>query len=417
MVTLPSTVDVTAVQRRTVAVLAVVQVLGGIGVSVGVAVGALLGAELGNDALAGLAASASVVGAAALAVPVSKVMDVRGRGVGLAVAYAVGAVGAVVVVVAAVVHSFAAAMAGMLLVGAASAANLQGRYVATDLADTRTRGTSLSVVVWAATVGAVLGPNLTDPTGVLAQRGGLPALAGPFVLTAVAFAAASVAVWALLRPDPLRLARSLRDGVEPAPRARGSVRLALQAIEGRRSARLGLGAIAVGYAVMVGVMAMTPIHLHHGGASLTVIGMVISVHILGMYVAAPLVGIAADRLGRRPVLLAGAALLLVALAVCGTATHHDAVQLGVGLTLLGLGFSCTLVAGSTMLSEATPLDIRPAVQGTADLLMGAAGAVAALLAGLVTDLGSFGVLAAVGALLVVPLAVATLRSPRASLQT
>jgi MFS family permease len=409
MVTAPSTVDVHSVQRRTVAVLAGTQVLGGVGVAIGVAVGTLLAAALSTEALAGLAASASVVGAAVLAVPVSRVMDVRGRRAGLALAYVAGALGAVVVVLSALAQSFVGALVGMVLFGGATTANLQARYAATDLAEGARRGTALSVVVWATTVGAVLGPNLAGPVGTLGERYGVPPLAGPFVVSAAVFALAAGTLAALLRPDPLRLARARREEISPAARPRGSFGSALRTIRATPAALLGLAAIAVGHAVMVAVMSMTPLHLHHGGASLEVIGLVISVHIAGMYAAAPLVGMAADRFGRRAVIAAGALLLLLALAVCGTAPHDAATHLGVGLAVLGLGYSCTLIAGSTLLTEATPPDRRPTVQGAADFVMGTAGASAALLAGVVVGYGSYPVLTSAAVVLVVPLAVATLR--------
>jgi MFS family permease len=415
MVTALSTVDVHSVQRRTVAILAGTQVLGGVGVAIGVAVGALLAAELSTAALAGLAASASVVGAAVLAVPVSRVMDVAGRRAGLVLGYSAGAAGALVVVLSALAQSLPGVLAGMVLFGGATAANLQARYAATDLAEDARRGTALSVVVWATTVGAVLGPNLAGPVGTLGERYGVPPLAGPFLVSTAVFALAAGSLAALLRPDPLRLARARRHRISPAGRPRGAFRAALRTLRATPAALLGLAAITVGHAVMVAVMSMTPLHLHHGGASLEVIGLVISVHIAGMYAGAPLVGMAADRFGRRAVIAAGALLLLLALVLCGTAPHHAATHLGAGLTVLGLGYSCTLIAGSTLITEATPPDGRPAVQGAADFVMGAAGATAGLLAGVVVGYGSYPALAAGAAVLVVPLAVATLRRGRASL--
>jgi MFS family permease len=229
------------------------------------------------------------------------------------------------------------------------------------------------------------------------------------------FAVAAVSVASWLRPDPLRLARSLRGATEQVAPRRRSVRWVLRRVRRTPDALLGLAAIAVGHAVMVSVMSMTPVHLHHGGATLEVIGLVISLHIAGMYAASPVVGFAADRYGRRPVIVAGAVLLLVALAVCASAGPQAVTRLGVGLTVLGLGFSCTLIAGSTLLTEATPPDARPAVQGTADLVMGSAGATAGLLAGVAVGYGSYRLLVSAAAFLVLPLAVASLRRVRVNL--
>jgi MFS family permease len=151
------------------------------------------------------------------------------------------------------------------------------------------------------------------------------------------------------------------------------------------------------------------VHMEHGGATLRVIGLVISVHIAGMYALSPLVGIASDRIGRRPVILAGCALLLAACATAGSADEHSSAQLGVGLTVLGLGWSCTLVAGSTLLTESVPVDARPSVQGASDVVMNLAGAAASVVAGLVVGLAGFAWLALLAAFAVLPLVGAALR--------
>jgi MFS family permease len=174
-------------------------------------------------------------------------------------------------------------------------------------------------------------------------------------------------------------------------------------------ARLGVTAVAVGHLVMVGVMAMTPVHLGewHGDADvLRIVGIVLSLHIAGMYALAPLVGWLTDRLGRRAVIVGGAGVLMAACAVAGTAGHHTA-RLSVGLTLLGLGWSATMVAGSTLLSESVPVAVRPAAQGLSDLVMGLAGAAAGAVSGFIVELSGYprlNLLAAIAALPMVALA-------------
>jgi MFS family permease len=406
--------DVRRAQRRTLAVLVTGQVLAGSGVAIGVAVATLLAAALaGTDALAGLAATSAVVGTALIAIPVSRVMDRYGRRPGLVLAYGLGALGAAVIVLASVVGSFALGLFGMTLFGGASAGNLQARYAATDLAEPDRRGTALSLVVWASTAAAVLGPNLADPAAQITARWGFDELAGPFLLSMLVFGLGAGLYATLLRPDPLQFARLARGEDLTVRRPRTSVRAALRIVAAHPAALLGLGAVAVGHAVMVGVMTMTPVHMEHGGATLRVIGLVISVHIAGMYALSPLVGIASDRIGRRPVILLGCVLLLVACLVSGTASEHASAQLGVGLTVLGLGWSCTLVAGSTLLTESVPVDARPSAQGASDVVMNLAGAAASVVAGLVVSGLGFGWLAFVAGLAVLPLVGAALRpAPR-----
>jgi MFS family permease len=396
-------------------VLASAQVLGGIGVASGAAVGALLAADLSSDTFSGVASSASAVGAAFIAIPVSRIMDARGRRPGLIFAYLIGLIGATLVVTGAIMSFFPLALLGMLAFGGGNAATLQSRYAATDLAEPDRRGRALAMVVWATTIGSVLGPNLAGPMGRLAEQVNVPKLAGPYMLSGFVFVACMLLVSTFLRPDPLILARQIRDGDGPTViRKRMSVPDALDIILVRPEARIGLAAMMVGQAVMTSVMSMTPVHLKHSGASIQIVGLVISVHIAGMYAFSPFVGMAADRFGRRPVIVLGGAILLSSFVIAGTAPGDATAQLSFGLMLLGLGWSCTMIAGSTLLSEAIPAEIRPSVQGTADLMMGMSGAAAGLIAGVIVGLGSYGLLTILAACLVTPMIINTLRPSRVS---
>jgi MFS family permease len=362
-----------------------------------------------------------VIGAALLALPVSRLMERKGRRAGLQLAYLAGVIGTLIVVLGAIVNSFPLAMVGVVLTGGGMTAGLQSRYAATDLSTPQRRGRSLATVVWATTVGSVAGPNLASPTGRVAEEIGVPELAGPYLLTGLMYVVAGVLISLLLRPDPLLTARAIRIEAEDAGAGRANVKRSLAAtiaqIRSIPAALLGLVSVVVGHAVMVSIMAMTPVHLQHDGASLEVVGVIISAHITGMYVASPLVGIGVDRYGRRPVMLIGALILLAACAFAGTATGHETVQLGIGLGLLGLGWSCTLIAGSTLLTESVPVEDRPAAQGTTDLLMGIAGASAALLSGVVVGVGSYGLLAIISAVVVAPLVMGALRPSTLRLST
>jgi MFS family permease len=406
--------DVQRIQRRVVGVLAAAQVLGGVGVASGIAVGALLAADLGTESLSGLASASAVIGAALIAMPVARLMDARGRRPGLLLAYAVGTLGALLTIAGAVLGWFPLALVGLVLTGGGTAAGLQSRYAAADLASPDRRGRSLATVVWATTVGSVLGPNLAQPMGDLAASLGIPRLAGPYMLSVAAFIAAASIIALFLRPDPLLLARREAAALNAAtlPSVRRSLRASLSAIARVPSALVGLVAMAAGHAVMVGVMSMTPVHLQHGGATLRIVGLVISGHITGMYIASPLVGMLADRVGRRAVIVLGGVILLTAVAIAGTAGGHESARLAVGLFLLGIGWSCTLIAGSTLLTESVAAEERPTVQGAADLTMGIAGASAGVLSGVVVGLGSYGLLNSIAVVIVVPLVVFALRDSR-----
>lgn len=409
----PGSEAAAAVQRRTVRVLFATQVLGGVGVALGIAVGSLLAAEVfGSTALAGLAQTSVVLGAAVAALPMSRLMAARGRRPGLAAGYAIGAAGALTAVAAAALGAPWLLLPGLLLFGASTAANLQARYAATDLADPHHRSRALATVVWATTVGAVAGPNLAAPAGALARALGLPDLTGAFLCSAAVFLFAGVVLLALLRPDPLVLARTRAGGTAKTAPPRRGARTALRAIADSPAATLGLAAVALSHTVMVSVMVMTPVHMHTGGAELRVVGFVISGHVAGMYALSPVVGWLADRVGRVPVVLGGQVVLLAALLVAGTAPSRGSLQLGVGLFLLGLGWSCGLVAGSTLLAESVPDEVRPAVQGTADLVMGLCAATGGALAGVVVALLGYAALAVAAATLLVPVTLLVVRPDR-----
>jgi MFS family permease len=266
--------------------------------------------------------------------------------------------------------------------------------------------------VWATTIGSVAGPNLAPYADTLGQSVGTALYSGPFLVSAVAFGLAAVVVFLFLRPDPLLTARSLA-ATSDVPPSRG-IRPAIREVAASPGARLGIAAVAMGHLVMVGVMSMTPVHIGesgHGADTLRIVGIVLSVHIAGMYAFSPVTGWLTDKLGRRPVILTGVGLLLAACAVAGTA-GHDAIRLSIGLTLLGMGWSATMVAGSTLLTESVGIDNRASVQGLSDLVMGLAAATSGALSGVVVAWSSYATLTILAAVATVPLIALALRPVR-----
>lgn len=400
--------EVRRVQRRTLGTLVVAQSLGGVGITIGIAVAAILAEDLsGSESLAGLAQTSQVLGSAVASYLIAHLMGRRGRRPGLVLGYLVGATGGALCVVAGVTEVFPLLLLGATLLGSTTAANNQSRYTALDLAPPDRRASSLSLVVWATTFGAVLGPNLTGVAGRAARDLGLPGLTGPFLFGLVGILAAALVVAVFLRPDPLRVAReaAIDRGVSTGHTTTSWARVR-QVIRERPAVRSGIAALALAHAVMIAVMVMTPLYMHHGGARLEVIGIVVSVHVLGMFALAPLVGWAADRFGRPPVLMAGAAVFFVALFLSGTAPEGASTRIGAGLFLLGLGWSMCTVAASTLLSESAPLDARTDVQGASDLVMGVVAAAAGIVAGLVMDGFGYGALNVFAAVLVTGVATA-----------
>ncbi|WP_422397057.1 MFS transporter [Streptomyces gobiensis] len=398
--------NVPAIRRRANAILIASQILGGLGVATALALAAVLAEEVsGSRALSGLATTSSVIGTALLSLPLASLMGARGRRAGLTLAYLIAAAGGTLVVVAATLGNFPLLLIGMAAFGAGNSANLQARFAAADLAEPQRRGRAIALVVWATTIGAVVGPNISAPAGHGASGLGMPQAAGPFLLATVVFLVSAVLVWALLRPDPLLTARAIAsagpDG-QQSPEDR-SLRAGLAAVAASPRARLALVTIAGSHTAMVSVMVMTPVDLRHHGAGIELIGLVISGHIAGMYAFSPLMGWLADRIGRLSVICFALALLACATLLAGTAGPSH-TQSAAGLFLLGLGWSAGLVSGSALLTDSVPQAARAAVQGLSDLSMNAAAGAGGALAGLVVAQAGYGWLNAMSAALLLPVA-------------
>ncbi|GGR47282.1 MFS transporter [Streptomyces roseolus] len=399
-----------ALRRRVQAVLVTTQILGGLGIATGVALAAVLATEVsGTDALAGLASTATVAGPALLAMPLAALMTRRGRRAGLVLAYLLGALGAGVAVLGAVLGSFPLLLVGLVGFGAGSSANLTARFAAADLAPPDRRARAISTVVWATTIGAVLGPNIAAPAGRSVAGLGIPVAAGPFLWAAVVFVVSALVVALLLRPDPLLTARALAaaDGAEDRPEDR-SLRAGLRAVRESPQARIALVTVVASHTVMVSIMSMTPVALTHHGAGIELIGLVISVHIAGMYAFSPVMGRLSDRLGRLAVIGLAVGLLGIAALLAGTAGGSH-TRVAAGLFVLGLGWSAGLVSGSALLTDSVPQAARASVQGLSDTAMNTAAGLGGLLAGVVVSQAGYGPLNAIAACLLLPMAALALR--------
>ncbi|MFB6715663.1 MULTISPECIES: MFS transporter [unclassified Streptomyces] len=395
-------------RRRTSAVLIASQILGGLGVPIGIALAPVLATEVsGSEALSGLAPTASVTGTALLSLPLAALMTSRGRRPGLVLAYLIGALGAGLVVLSTLVESFPLLLLGMAGFGAGSSANLQARFAAADLVEPDRRGRAISTVIWATTIGSVLGPNIAAPVGHVFRGTAISEKAGPFFFAAGIFLLAAVVVGVLLRPDPLLTARALAPQNDESSSGR-SLRAGVAAVRASAPARLALVTVAVSHTAMVSIMVMTPVDLGHHGAGLQLIGLVISGHIAGMYAFSPVMGWLSDRFGRLTVIGLAVGLLSCAALLAGTAGPSHG-RTAAGLFLLGLGWSAGLVAGSALLTDSVPQPARAAVQGLSDLTMNTAAGIGGAIAGVIVARASYSWLNAVAACLLLPMAALALR--------
>jgi MFS family permease len=397
------------IERHVVKVLASAQILNGLGVAGTVAAGSLLVSSISkSESLAGLAQTSAVLGAAAMALPLSKLTLSGGRRLALSVGYFIGVIGALFAIIGGTTRNLEFMLLGTFLVGAASAAGYQARFAAVDLADDESRSRHLSMVVWGSTVGAIAGPNLMQPSGNFAHWVGLPRLVGPYILAIITLTLATIVISLFLKPDPYLTAVKLLP-ISLHNQGKSSTVSTLKIILKNPQALFAIGSIAIGHVVMVSVMVMTPVHMAHVNDTLTIIGVVISIHVAGMYALSPLVGYLSDSIGRKRVIQLGVVILLGCTFIAGRSSGKNAVSLGVGLFLLGLGWSCTLIAGSALLSESVSEAMLPSAQGASDLIMNLMGAVGGALAGVIIATLSYGWLCAMAAIPVLLLGFWSLR--------
>jgi MFS family permease len=367
-------------QRKTIRTLTLGQVLSGFGLGSTLSIGALLAADLsGSETWSGSAATFSTLGAAVWAIPLARLAYKRGRRVALASGAALAITGATLVITAAGIRFFPLLLVALFMMGAGSAVGLQARFAATDLPDQGKAGRDLSLVVWATTLGAVIGPNLFGPGEVLGNALGLPTMTGPFMITITAQLLASTVFFFGLKPDPLKTTQSLAKA-SSGPKPKVSLKTAIETLKAYPRAAYAIAAISLGHMVMVAVMSMTPVHMKHDGATLAIVGFVISIHIAGMYAFSPIFGWLADKLGQIQTVLIGQVIYIASLVISATAGHnHNQVTLG--LFLLGLGWSATTVSGSALLTSTLPPAQKTNVQGLSDSSMQLSGAFGGAIAG------------------------------------
>jgi MFS family permease len=399
-----------SLQKRTVKVLSLGQALGGFGLGATLSVGALLAVELsGTTAWSGAAATLSTLGSATIAIPLANLAFRRGRRVSLAFGAFLAILGAAMMILATYTQSFPVEIVALLFLGAGSAVSLQARFAAADIPTGKPKGRDLSLVVWATTLGAVIGPNLIAPGETLGLWLGMPHLAGPFLFTIAAQLSSTLVFWFGLRPDPLIVARDIA-GLDPKQK-NASIKDALEVVREFPLAGYAVLTIALSHMVMVSVMSMTPAHLNAEGHSLADVGFTISLHVAGMYSLAPVFGWLTDKFGAIRIVIIGQFISLTSLAVSGF-WQSEFYAVVLGLFLLGVGWSASTVAASALLSETLATGQRSKVQGFSDSLMNLSGAFGGAISGIILTVFTFGGLNAAALVPLVFITLATSYSKR-----
>ncbi|MEV4628109.1 MFS transporter [Micromonospora sp. NPDC049523] len=366
------------IQRRVVVSILVVQaVFSLVFAMTGPLVSLIAERMTGSARDAGFAQALIFCGGVLFSIPLAALSAKRGRRAGISTGYLTGAAGSALVVVSASLSSYPLLLVGAVGVGAALSAGFQARFAVTDLADSNRIGRSMGILSWSAIAGSVVGPPLAGGVEQLGA-GRLAEFTAPFAAVAVGLALAGLLVLVTLRPDPLLLARSM--GREQV-RERRNTRAALGASLRNPMIRQGIAVVVTVHTAMISLMNMAPIHLSHGAATLTSIGLVIGMHSAAMYLPGPLVGYLSDRLGPYPLLVTSLGVMATAAVVLAMSPEGDTVMVGIGLTLLGAGWSAGYLAGSVLITSATEGQLRTMAQGASDFLVQLASALGALLAG------------------------------------
>lgn len=384
--------------KRTLFIVSISQIFGGAGLAAGVTVGALLAQQmLGTDAFAGIPSALLTLGSAGAALFVGRLSQAFGRRTGLSAGFMIGGLGAIGVIIAALINSVFLLFASLLVYGAGSATNLQARYTGTDLANSKQRATAISMTMVFTTFGAVAGPNLVNIMGNFALSIGVPSLAGPFILGAAAYILAGLVLFIMLRPDPLVIARTI-ERANQKPNDKGQLATTEQK-ENKRGIIVGATVMVLTQIVMVAIMTMTPVHMMHHGHGLGAVGLVIGFHIGAMYLPSLITGVLVDKLGRNAMAIASGTTLLLAGLIAAFAPGDSIVLLIIALSLLGLGWNFGLISGTALIVDSTESSTRARTQGTVDVLIAFSGAAGGALSGMIVAGSSYLTLSFTGGIL------------------
>lgn len=386
------------IYKRVLFVVCLSQIFGGAGLAAGVTVGALLAQQmLGTDAYAGIPTALITLGSAGAAITVGRISQRYGRRTGLATGFIVGGIGAIGVIIAAMINSVILLFPSLLIYGSGTATNLQARYAGTDLANKKQRATAISITMVMTTFGAVAGPNLVEIMGRFALHIGVPSLAGPFILSATAFILAGIVLFIMLRPDPLDIAKKI--AVYKQEKENGNKADSVNIVRNKSGLMVGATVMVLTQIVMVAIMTMTPVHMKHHGHGLSEVGIVIGFHVGSMYLPSLVTGLLVDKIGRTAMSIASGITLLFAGLLAALAPSDSMVLLVVALSLLGLGWNFGLISGTAQIVDSTEPATRAKIQGTLDVFIALAGASGGVLSGMVVANASYAALSLSGGLL------------------
>lgn len=387
--------------KRTLIVVVISQIFGGAGLAAGITVGALIAKDmLGSASFAGVPAALFTLGSALSAYLVGRISQNLGRRLGLSLGFLAGSLGAIGVIVATVLNNVILLFIFLFIYGAGTSTNLQVRYAGADLASSKQRATAVSIAMVATTFGAVAGPNMVTPMGIVAEWMHIPPLAGTFILAAVAYTLAGLTLFFYMRPDPFLVAKEL-DKLRELEGEKDEDDVAEQAtLAHPESNKIGIivGALVLvlSHVVMVAIMTMTPVHMQDHGAGLTAVGLVIGLHIAAMYLPSIVTGRLVDTVGRNKMVIASGVTLAVSGVMAANVPGESLFWMTAALVLLGIGWNFGLISGTAIIVDSTSMSNRAKTQGSVDVWVALGGTAGTLLSGVVVAYSSYAYLGFLG---------------------
>jgi MFS family permease len=349
----------------------------------------------GFKSLLGLGPAIYLAAGALSALPTGRAMDRFGRVPVIASGFVLGSLGCVLTAAGTHWKSTPAVILGFALIGVSGAVTLLIRTAAGDMYPPERRARGISLVLFGAVFGGILGPAVFGPLFA-----GKDVAADTLTVPWLAAAGLSLVACALVltvRPDTKVIAeriaaRSETQDATPGPAA------PLREIVRRPAVIPAMLAALASFAVMVSVMNLTGYvvvdHHHHSQGSVFPI---VGAHVLGMYALVLVIGTLIDRIGRGTALVAG--LVIMAVSCAGLLGVEDVPMTAALLFGLGLGWNLSFVAATAQLADATRPSERGQLLGLNDLLAGLTGAALALIGGVALNVLGVAALALGGTLL------------------
>lgn len=353
----------------------------------------------GNESLTGIPSSILTLSKAFAALPLGFFMGRFGRRMGLSLSYGVSGLGAFLGVIAIVQGWFWMLVVSSAIIGMGRAGGDLARFAAGDMFPESERAGMIGRIVFAGTIGAIVGPLMVAPGSWIAERINLNPDTGPWLVAIVFYFMATAIAFFLLRPDPMQIARDIEGEEKKKKNEETEQGRSIPEMLKLPMVQLAILSMLIAQVVMVTLMVITPLHMSHHDHGNGAVSIVISAHTLGMFGLSAVTGRLIDRFGRITMMIAAALTLILSAIISPLSTALPVLV--VGLFLLGLGWNFGYIAGSSMLADALKGEERSRMQGANDMLVAGTAALGSFSSGPLFESGGYVMVAGVGIVLAI----------------